>query len=65
MVFSIDDGKHAAEGAVLRIDPGRGIAVQFKEGNREQREELQRIVEYVDRTTKSYDNYYLSRVLSK
>jgi hypothetical protein len=65
MVFSIDDGKHAAEGAVLRIDPGRGIAVQFREGNREQREELQRIVEYVDRTTKSYDNYYLSRVLSK
>lgn len=65
MVFSIDDGKHAAEGGVLRIDPGRGIAVQFKEGNREQREELQRIVEYVDRTTKSYDNYYLSRVLSK
>ena len=27
--------------------------MQFKEGNREQREELQRIVEYVDRTTKS------------
>jgi len=65
LIFSIDDGKYAAHGKVLRMDPGRGIAVQFKEGNREQREELQRIVEYVDRTTKSYDNYYLSRVLSK
>jgi len=65
LVFSIDDGKFSAIGTVLRMDPGKGIAVQFKEGNREQREELQRIVEYVDRTTKSYDNYYLSRVLSK
>jgi diguanylate cyclase (GGDEF)-like protein/putative nucleotidyltransferase with HDIG domain len=65
LIFSIDDGKYSAYGKVLRMDPGRGIAVQFKEGNREQREELQRIVEYVDRTTKSYDNYYLSRVLSK
>src|SRR5277367_4726037 len=33
--FSMDDANLATEGAVLRLDPGSGIAVQFREVNRE------------------------------
>jgi diguanylate cyclase (GGDEF)-like protein/putative nucleotidyltransferase with HDIG domain len=65
LVFSLDDGRLAAEGFVLRIDPAGGIAVKFKEGSRDDRANLQRILEYVDRTTKVYDNYYLSKMLMK
>jgi diguanylate cyclase (GGDEF)-like protein/putative nucleotidyltransferase with HDIG domain len=65
LLFSVDDAKLQAEGSVVRIDPGSGISVKFKEGNREDRAHLQQIMEYVDRTAKAYDNYYVSKMLSR
>jgi diguanylate cyclase (GGDEF)-like protein/putative nucleotidyltransferase with HDIG domain len=65
LLFSIDDSRLQAEGIVLRMDPGTGVAIKFKEGSREDRGNLQQIVEYVDRTAKVYDNYYLSKMLVK
>jgi len=65
LVFSIDDNTLQAEGMVLRTDPGTGIAVKFKEGSREDRGYLQGILQFVERTTKAYDNHYLSKILSK
>src|SRR5437870_4560541 len=57
LIFSMDDGKMQAEARVLRTDPGCGIAMKFPEGSRDDRANLQQILEFVDRTTKVYDNY--------
>ena len=65
VMFSIDDSKLQAEGMVVRNDPGTGIAIKFKEGNRDERAHLQKIMEYVDRTSKAFDNYYLSKMLMR
>jgi diguanylate cyclase (GGDEF)-like protein/putative nucleotidyltransferase with HDIG domain len=63
LVFSIDDGKLQAEGVVVRIDPGSGIAVRFNAINREERDKMHRILEYVHNTTKFYDNRYVTELL--
>jgi diguanylate cyclase (GGDEF)-like protein/putative nucleotidyltransferase with HDIG domain len=60
--FSIDEGSLPAEGSIVRADPGIGLAIKFKEGNRDTRTHLQKILEYVDRTTRMYDNEYLARL---
>jgi len=44
---------------VARLDPGSGIAVQFREMNREGRERMFRILEFVQKTTTFYNNRYL------
>jgi diguanylate cyclase (GGDEF)-like protein/putative nucleotidyltransferase with HDIG domain len=62
MNFSIDDGPLQAEGSVVRADPGMGLAIKFKEGNRDSRAHLQKILDFVDRTTRKYDNEYLARL---
>jgi len=59
MVFSIDDGQLNTEGTVTRIDPGSGVAVQFKEMNREDRSNMNRILEFVQNSSMFYDNRYL------
>jgi diguanylate cyclase (GGDEF)-like protein len=64
LLFSIDDDKLQTEGVVIRIDPGSGISIKFKDG-RDERTNLQRILEYVDRTSKAFDNYYLSKMLTR
>ena len=38
LVFSMDDATLSAEGVVARLDAGTGVAVQFREMNREGRE---------------------------
>jgi len=63
IVFSIDDGLLQAEGSVVRSDPGVGLAIKFKEGSREDRVHLQKILEFVDRTTKLYDDQYISQIV--
>jgi len=63
--FSIDDPTLRAEGSVVRFDPGSGIAIKFKEGNRDERAHLQKILEFVDRSSKLYDNTYLTRMLKR
>ncbi len=57
--FSIDDGSLSAEGVVARLDPGSGIAVQFPEMNREGRERMLKILEFVQKTTTFYNTRYL------
>ena len=60
--FSIDGGSMLAEGSVVRSDPGMGLAIRFKEGNRGDRAHLQTILEFVERSAKSYDNEYLAKL---
>jgi diguanylate cyclase (GGDEF)-like protein len=63
--FSMEDGSLTAEGAVARIDPGSGIAVQFKEPNREGRETLLKILEHVQKSTAFYNNRYFENLLKR
>ena len=62
LIFSIDDGKLHAEGTVTRMHPGSGIAVQFKELNREDKARMHRILEYVQNSTAAYDNHYYEKI---
>ncbi|HYM74719.1 MAG TPA: diguanylate cyclase [Candidatus Dormibacteraeota bacterium] len=57
--FSMDDASLSAEGFVSRMDPGSGVAVQFREMSREARERMFRILEFVQKTTTFYNNRYL------
>jgi diguanylate cyclase (GGDEF)-like protein/putative nucleotidyltransferase with HDIG domain len=57
--FSMDDASLKAEGVVARLDPGSGIAVQFRELNREGRERMFKILEFVQKTTTFYNSRYL------
>jgi diguanylate cyclase (GGDEF)-like protein/putative nucleotidyltransferase with HDIG domain len=63
--FSMEDGTLTAEGVVARIDPGVGVAVQFKETNREGREKMLKILEYVQKTTTFYNNRYFEGLLKR
>jgi len=65
LIFSIDDGKMQAEGSVIRIDPGSGIAVQFYDMSREDRDKMHRVLEFVHNTTMFYDNRYFSKLLNR
>ena len=58
--FSMDDPSLSAEGVVARLDPGSGVAVQFREMNREGRERMFKILEFVQKTTTFYNNRYLN-----
>jgi diguanylate cyclase (GGDEF)-like protein/putative nucleotidyltransferase with HDIG domain len=62
--FSLDGDKLQTEGAVVRIDPGVGLAVTFKDMNREERQQMQRILEYVQNTSMFYDKRYSSKIIS-
>ena len=55
----MDDPSLTAEGVVARLDPGSGVAVQFREMNREGRERMFKILEFVQKTTTYYNNRYL------
>ncbi len=65
LVFSIDDGTLFAEGYVARINPGSGLAVQFKEMNREAREKMFRILEFVQNATAYYNKRYLQKIFNR
>jgi len=60
--FSLDDGMLQAEGSVIRTDPGMGLAIKFREGNRDSRAHLQKILEFVDHNTRLYDEQYLAKL---
>jgi len=57
--FSEGGTQLRADGAVTRMDLGSGVAVQFNELNREDRERMVRILKVVQNTTMSADNHYL------
>ncbi len=65
IIFSIDDDRLQAEGTVMRIDPGSGIAIQFHDMGREGREKMHRVLEFVHNTTMYYDNRYYSKLLNR
>jgi hypothetical protein len=65
LVFSIDDGKLYADGTVARLHPGSGIAIQFKELNREDKAKMHRILEFVQNSTTLYDNRYYDRIADR
>jgi hypothetical protein len=57
--FSMDDPSLTTEGLVMRLDPGSGLAVQFPELNREARDRMFRIIEFVQKSTSFYNKRYL------
>ena len=57
--FSMDDPSLSVEGVILRLDPGTGVAVQFREMNRETRERMFKILEFVQKTTTFFNKRYL------
>jgi diguanylate cyclase (GGDEF)-like protein/putative nucleotidyltransferase with HDIG domain len=59
IVFSIEHGDLSAEGTVTRIHPGSGIAVQFKEMNRESRQKMYRILEFIQEAGAMYNDRYM------
>jgi diguanylate cyclase (GGDEF)-like protein/putative nucleotidyltransferase with HDIG domain len=63
--FSMDDGTLSHEGVVARLDPGSGVAVQFREVNREGRERMLKILEYVQKTNAYYNNSYFANLLKR
>jgi diguanylate cyclase (GGDEF)-like protein/putative nucleotidyltransferase with HDIG domain len=58
VVFSMDDENLCAEGTIARIHPGSGVAVQFKEMNRNSREKMFGILAFVQSTNTMYNNRY-------
>ena len=57
--FSMDDPSLNAEGVVARLEPGSGVAVQFREVNREGRERMFKVLEYVQKANTFHNNRYL------
>ncbi len=62
LVFSMDDGKLQAEGSVLRLDPGTGIAVTFGDISRDDRVNIQQVMEYVQNATAAFDSRYVAKL---
>ena len=62
LVFSIDDGKLQTEGTVARMHPGSGVAVQFKELNREDKVKMHRVLEFVQNSSAMYDNRHYEKI---
>jgi hypothetical protein len=50
---------------VARLHPGSGIAVQFKELNREDKARMHRILEFVQNSTTAYDNRYYEKIADR
>ena len=65
VVFSMDDANLSSEGAIARIHPGSGVAIQFKEMSRESREKMYRILEFVQSTTTLYNDRYLQKLFNR
>jgi diguanylate cyclase (GGDEF)-like protein/putative nucleotidyltransferase with HDIG domain len=63
--FGEGDTQLKTEGLVTRMDLGSGVAVQFKELNREDREHMQRILQAVQQSNLSIDNTYLKLLTGK
>ena len=63
--FSMDDPSLVAEGVVARLEPGSGVAVQFREQNREGRDRMFKIIEFVQKTNTFHNNRYLDSLTKK
>jgi hypothetical protein len=47
------------------MHPGSGIAIQFKEMSRDSREQMYRILEFVQSTTTMYNDRYLQNLFNR
>ena len=63
--FSMDDSSLTAEGVVARLDPGSGLAVQFRELNRDGRDRMFKILEFVQKTSAFYNNRYVEGLMKQ
>jgi diguanylate cyclase (GGDEF)-like protein/putative nucleotidyltransferase with HDIG domain len=63
--FSMDDTNLSAEGVVARLDPGSGVAVQFREMNRDGRDRMFKILEFVQKSTAFYNNRYFENLVKQ
>ena len=63
--FSMEDPSLTAEGVVARLEPGSGIAVQFREMNRDGRDRMFKILELVQKTTAYYNNRYFENLMKQ
>jgi diguanylate cyclase (GGDEF)-like protein/putative nucleotidyltransferase with HDIG domain len=63
--FSMDDATLIAEGVVARLDPGSGVAVQFREVNRDGRERMFRILEFVKKSTAFHNSRYFETLVKQ
>jgi diguanylate cyclase (GGDEF)-like protein/putative nucleotidyltransferase with HDIG domain len=63
--FSMDDSSLTAEGVVARLDPGSGFAVQFRELNRDGRDRMFKILEFVQKTSAFYNNRYVEGLMKQ
>jgi diguanylate cyclase (GGDEF)-like protein/putative nucleotidyltransferase with HDIG domain len=62
LAFSNDDNQLYADGAIVRIDPGAGIAIQFVTAGRTGREQLKRFMQFVEQKTNHDDQRYLTQL---
>ncbi len=60
--LTLEDSSLTLEGRVLRLDAGTGVAVEFHNLSREQRDGMHRVLEFVHKASDSYDNYYLKKL---
>ena len=65
LVFSIDDGRVQAEGNVLRLDPGTGIAFQFSDTTRGDRGKIPQVIDYVQKESRAYDASYYEKLMGQ
>jgi diguanylate cyclase (GGDEF)-like protein/putative nucleotidyltransferase with HDIG domain len=65
VVFSMDDHDLNAEGTVARIHPGSGVAIQFKEMNRESRDRMIRILAWVQSANTMHNDRYLQNLFRR
>ena len=63
--FSMDDPSLFAERIVSGLDSGSGVAVQFREMNRDGRDRMFRILEFVQKTSAFYNNRYFENLLKR
>jgi hypothetical protein len=61
----MEDAKIEAEGTVMRLDPGNGIAVQFQDMRREDRGKIHKVLEYVQSASTAHDKRYFEKLMMK
>jgi hypothetical protein len=62
IVFSIDNNDLTAEGTVARMHHGSGVAVQFNEMSREERQKMYGVLEFVQNSTSVYNDRYMKKL---
>jgi diguanylate cyclase (GGDEF)-like protein/putative nucleotidyltransferase with HDIG domain len=65
LLFPTKTAPLQVDGYVNRLDLGSGIAVQFDELKREGRDNMLRVLDYVQNTTVVYENQYLASLLKR